>query len=122
MMRQTMETARSSSFREPLVPRHRIRHTRKIPGTQKRCHASDIRLEGESRQIEMQFDVSVEVIRNAIRLVTQWDRGRGRSRELDPAFDFVNFGCIVVNDAPIRSAELLLNRPEFRSDRIQDAL
>src|SRR5262245_1472299 len=76
MMRETVETAGTATLGEPLVPGQGVSDAGEVTRSEKSRDARDVGLEGQCRQIEMQFDMRVEVIRNALWLIDGRHRGR----------------------------------------------
>src|SRR5688572_8289899 len=108
MMGQTVEAARPSSFREPLVSRQRVCNTRKVARPEKGRNTRDIGFECQRRQIEVQFYVSVKILGDTIRFVAQRNCRRRRCRELNPALNLMDFGGVIVDDPTVRRSQFLL--------------
>src|SRR6185295_12757358 len=75
MMRRAVEATADAAVREQLALRERVRAGRQVAGAEQRDDASDVGLEGERGQIELQLDMFVEGFRNARRY---FDLGGGR--------------------------------------------
>src|SRR6187549_988232 len=117
-----METTRSTPFGKPFVPRERVGHSGQVAGPEKSCNARDVCLEGQRGQVEMQFDMCVEVVWNALRLPDWRYCRRSLRRQLDTAFNFMNLSRKIIDSSAVARSEFLFDGSKFGDHGVQYAL